>query len=72
MGVATNMRERSFRERMGIVEVSTVLQHDSMSQELRNSLWNVLYRHIWISVGFMCDKDFEDFPGDIMDFSHNL
>ena len=64
------MREKNFSERMGIVEVSIVLQHDSMNQDLRNSLWNVLYKYIWDADGFMYDNS-SSF-GDIIDFSYML
>lgn len=39
----------TFSERMGIIERSTLLQRDSMTAELRNSLWNVLYDGVWRS-----------------------
>lgn len=41
---------------MGITEVRTVIQKDVMTDELRNSLWNVLDRHIWRSEGFMFQR----------------
>ncbi len=36
-----------FSQRKGINPVSEVIQIDGMSQELRNSLWNVLTMHFW-------------------------
>ena len=63
------MREKNFSGRMGIVNVSTVLQHDSMNDDLRNSLWNVLYKHIWNSVGFIYH---DGRYGSIMTFGYNL
>jgi len=36
-----------FSERQGIEIVSKALQTDGMTDELRNSLWNVLYLSIW-------------------------
>lgn len=41
-----------FSERIGITKPSTVLQTEAMSDELRNSLWNVLDLHIWSVHGF--------------------
>ncbi len=67
------MREKSFNERMGIVEVNTVIQHDSMNDNLRNSLWNVLYEHIWKLRGFMYqDYPINKKPGYIIAFSHSI
>ncbi len=63
------MREKSFSERIGIVEVSTVLQHDSMNDNLRNSLWNVLDRHIWSWERFMREGVNEN---DFSRFSRSL
>ena len=34
-----------FSERIGIKKISNIIQRDGMSQELRNSLWNIIY---WI------------------------
>lgn len=41
-----------FSERMGITRASDVLQTESMTGELRNSLWNILDLHIWSVRGF--------------------
>ncbi len=38
---------KKFSERMGYVKVSTIIQKESMTEELRNSLWNVLYNFLW-------------------------
>ncbi len=58
------MRERSFSERMGIDEVNTVIQHDSMNNHLRISLWNVLWQHIW--------HDLKESPGMMDRFTYIL
>ena len=36
-----------FSERKGIVEVSKIIQKDFMTESLRNSLWNMLFIHLW-------------------------
>ena len=41
-----------FSQRMGLVPVNSVIQTEGMSEELQNSLWNVLDIHIWSSHGF--------------------
>jgi AbiJ N-terminal domain 4 len=38
---------KSFSQRKGLKSVSEILQIESMSDELKNSLWNVLHTHIW-------------------------
>lgn len=43
----------NFSERMGIVERSTLLQLNSMNDELRNSIWNVLEDRIWSTHDFV-------------------
>lgn len=42
-----------FSQRMGITEVRSAIQTDGMTDELRNSLWNVLDRVVWSAQGFM-------------------
>jgi AbiJ N-terminal domain 4 len=44
---------KSFSQRKGIVPVVEIIQIDSMSDDLRNSLWNVLDRSLWSSENFM-------------------
>lgn len=41
---------RSFSQRKGFVPVKTVIQVDSMDDDLRNSLWNALTRYYWEKV----------------------
>jgi hypothetical protein len=41
-----------FSQRMGITEVRSVIQRDSMTAELRNSLWNILDQKVWRAKGF--------------------
>lgn len=43
----------TFSQRMGFVEANTMLQRDSMSDDLRVSLWNVLDNEVWQSADFM-------------------
>ncbi|RLK50649.1 hypothetical protein DFR31_0555 [Alkalispirillum mobile] len=42
-----------FSQRMGLAPVNSVIQTEGMSEELQNSLWNVLDIHIWSSRGFL-------------------
>lgn len=44
---------------MGYVKVSTIIQKDSMTDELRNSLWNVLYSRLWSNDTFMNGDHYE-------------
>ena len=44
---------RKFSERMGYVKASEIIQKDSMTDELRNSLWNVLHYNLWDNSKFM-------------------
>lgn len=44
---------KTFSERKGIKSVSQVIQVDSMSTELRNSLWNVLHLFFWNTEDFL-------------------
>jgi AbiJ N-terminal domain 4 len=39
-----------FSERYGYKPVKTAIQKDSMDQDLRNSLWNVLKTYYWDSI----------------------
>lgn len=43
----------SFSQRQGFVPVSEVIQVNSMNDQLRNSIWNVLLRYVWDRPGFM-------------------
>jgi len=42
-----------FSERKGYKEVRRAIQKDEMSDELRNSLWNLLDVHVWQVEGFL-------------------
>lgn len=44
---------RSFSERNGYKPIQEVMQVESMNDDLRNSLWNVLQLQVWDSPGFM-------------------
>jgi hypothetical protein len=44
---------KTFSQRKGIVPISEVIQTDSMSIELRNSLWNALDSAIWSTTDFL-------------------
>ena len=43
------LRMKRFSQRKGLKSVAEVIQIDSMSAELRNSLWNVLDVSLWSS-----------------------
>jgi len=59
-----------FSERMGITRASAVLQTESMTDELRNSLWNILDIHIWSARGFQESRGGKF--GGISNFSRTL
>jgi hypothetical protein len=44
---------KTFSERKGLKPVRQTLQTDEMTDELRNSLWNVLHVYVWNSSEFM-------------------
>lgn len=44
---------KTFSQRKGLTPVSEIIQVDSMSAELRNSLWNVLDIHLWSSHSYL-------------------
>jgi hypothetical protein len=44
---------KTFSERKGLKKVTETIQVDSMSDELRNSLWNVLHLFFWNTKGFL-------------------
>jgi hypothetical protein len=46
----------SFSQRKGLVQVSEVIQVDSMNDVLRNSIWNALTLKVWRVPGFMYDS----------------
>lgn len=60
-----------FSERKGIKPLSNVIQIDDMTQELRNSIWNVLDLFVWKQEGFLWGK-YSGLEGDIIKFSNNL
>jgi hypothetical protein len=45
--MADNKNALTFSQRMGIVPIRKVLQADSMDEELRNGLWNILTQILW-------------------------
>lgn len=47
----------SFSERFGYKKASDIIQVDSMSDELRVSLWNVLHDVYWSRAGYFDDED---------------
>ena len=53
---------KSFSERKGIKPPRQIVQIDSMTDELRNSLWNALHIEVWESENFMHDR-YGNFPG---------
>ncbi|MCX5643735.1 MAG: hypothetical protein NTZ17_03475 [Phycisphaerae bacterium] len=57
-----------FSERKQLKSVSTIIQVDSMSDELRNSLWNVLDMCLWSRRGYMS----ADFGPNIYQYSRAL
>lgn len=59
-----------FSQRRGLKRVSSLIQRDSMSEELRNSLWNVLHLLFWQEPGF-CDVEWR-VQGEIDEFSRLL
>jgi hypothetical protein len=58
-----------FSERQGLVAVHKAVQTNSMSPELRASLWNVLHLHIWDRKGFRRQDGNPYFPGEIIGFA---
>ena len=61
---------KNFSERQGLTPVSEIIQTDSMTEELRNSLWNVLDLEIWSAPRFINDSYGP--PGEIDPFSLSL
>ena len=60
-----------FSERQGLVTVRKTVQTDSMSLELRASLWNVLHLY-WDRKGFRQHVDNYAWRGEIVDFGNKL
>ncbi|MEM9486353.1 MAG: hypothetical protein AAGA83_21970 [Cyanobacteria bacterium P01_F01_bin.116] len=58
-----------FSQRIGLTPVSTALQVEDMSDDLRNSLWSILVLFIWNRPGFMHRSAHRE---DIYNFSRNL
>lgn len=54
---------KSFSERKGLKQVSDVIQSQSMNDDLRNSLWNVLDTTLWSSRGFISAINWGDVEG---------
>lgn len=44
---------KSFSQRKGLKPVHEIIQHDSMNDELRNSIWNALDVALWSTNGFI-------------------
>ena len=61
---------RKFSERKGIQPVSEIIQIDSMTAELRNSLWNVLHVSLWSRAGFVAG--YYGTPPSILPFGEHL
>lgn len=59
-----------FSERIGMTPVNTVLQIQSMSDSLRNSIWNLLDLSIWKRLGFL--PPLPGISGEIEEFSCRL
>lgn len=60
---------QKFSERKGYTQVSTLIQKEGMTDELRNSLWNILHREYWSKRGFIWRSNSR---GDIDSFSELL
>src|SRR4029450_1551346 len=60
---------KSFSQRKGIKPVSELIQADSMSDELRNSLWNALDVALWSTENYLYKQYGEPF---IDPFSRSL
>jgi len=43
-------RKLRFSDRVGVTQPPTILQLDTMSEPLRNSLWNVLLQTVFITI----------------------
>ena len=61
---------KSFSERKGLRPVSETVQTNSMTAELRNSLWNAVHIAIWSEDGFLYGR--QGGLGDIAAFSELL
>lgn len=61
---------KTFSERKGLKSVTETVQTNSMSAELRNSLWNALDIAIWSADGFLFGR--HSSRGEIDDFSKLL
>lgn len=60
-----------FSQRIGKRPVNTIIQTEGMTDELRNSIWNVLALHIWERKGFIYSSSYGK-AGDIYIFSKAL
>jgi hypothetical protein len=61
---------KKFSVRKGYIKVNEAIQTEGMNENLRNSLWNVLYKHIWNSQGFM--ESYRGYAPSIQSFSRDL
>ncbi len=57
--------EQSFSQRMGLKPVKNIIQEGSMDDDLRSSLWNVVYTKIWVRSMASPQIDFQPFIDDI-------
>lgn len=57
--------EQSFSQRMGLKPVKNIIQESSMDDDLRNSLWNVVYTKVWLIGTTSPQIDFQSFINDI-------
>ena len=62
---------KTFSERKGLKPVSEIIQIDSMTEELRNSLWNALDVALWSTDNFIYHQYGQPQP-EIMPFSRSL
>jgi hypothetical protein len=60
-----------FSERKGYKEVSRIVQIDGISDDLRTSLWNILYLFVWDSNEFKNHNETKNYYGFALFFWHN-
>jgi len=60
-----------FSERKSLKPISEIIQTDNINEDLRNSIWNILYLHIWNRKGFLYPPTQFGEPG-IENFSTKL
>lgn len=62
----------SFSQRKGINPVKSIIQVDSMDDELRNCLWNALGFHYWGTIDTQYMHFISEFPRPMRIFLHSL